>query len=158
MSPRAAELWLDELTDTAEVDREVIHAALTLELDIDSRVTITRTHANADRVQGLAIDADHSFTIGDHDASRMVLWSDAAPEQVEVIVPAGRLTIWNVWREAGAVQAWIGAAGIRRIELDNPACDFGVRLLAFDGHKGSTPDLEVDICINAANAVGTTDE
>ena len=150
MSLRASELWLDELVDAAEVDGEVIHAALTLDLDIDSNVTIVRRAATSARPQGVALDADQMFTIEEHEAQRMVLWSDAAPERVEFRVPAGRLSIWNVWRDDGAIHAWTGSAGMRRIELEDADADFGVRLVATDGHKGQSTDLEFDVLINGA--------
>lgn len=152
MSLRASDLWLEELADAAEVDGEIIHAALTVDLDIDSIVTIVRRQVSSTRPQGVAIDADHPMKVGDHTATRMVLWSDTAPDTVDIDVPAGRLTVWNVWRDDGAIQAWIGAAGMRRVELDGDeaGADFGVRLLATDGHDGSEIDLEFDVRISGA--------
>ena len=150
MTLSAAELWLDELAEAAEIDGDVVHAAVTVDLDIDSLVTITRRAATDARPQGIALDADEPMTIGETDGRRLVLWSDSAPETVVVRVPAGRLTVWNVWRDDGAVRAWTGAAGIRRIELDDADADFGVRLSASDGHPGSDADLEVDLLITGA--------
>ncbi|MEM9468453.1 MAG: hypothetical protein AAGA90_24000 [Actinomycetota bacterium] len=147
---RASELWLEESADAAEVDGEIVHAALTVDLDIDSQVTIVRRSASTDRPQGVALDADQPFTIADQTGTRMVLWSDTAPASVDVRVPAGRLTIWNVWRDDGAIHAWTGSAGIRRIELDDADADFGVRLVAHDGHGGQGAALEVDVLISGA--------
>lgn len=152
-----SDLWLDELTDTAEIDGDTIHAALTVDLDIDSVVTIVFREVNPDRPQGIALDADHACSIGDQRAARMVLWADTAPESVELHVPAGRLTIWNVWRHDGAVHAWTGAAGIRRVELDDADADFGVRLLASDGYDDTELDLEFDVTISGARRVDSAD-
>jgi hypothetical protein len=152
MNPRASELWLDERTDAAEVDGDVVHAALTVDLDIDSVVTVRRRRASDARPQGLGLEADEPFTIGEHTANRMVLWSDTAPDDVEVHVPAGRLSLWNVWRDDGAVHAWIGWAGIRRVELDDADADFGIRLLATDGHDDTDVDLDVEVLISGAGA------
>ena len=148
MSSRASDLWLEELTDAAEVDGEVVHAAVTIDLDIPSVVTVTRRFADDDRPQGVAIDTDAPMSVDDTESTSIVLWSDTAPETVDVFVPPGRMTIWNVWRDDGAVQAWIGHAGIRRIELDDADSDFGLRLVASDGHDDTDPDLEVEIRIN----------
>ena len=148
MSRLPAELWLDELAEAAEVGGEVVHAAVTIDLDIDSVVTLDRRRASADRPQGLAIDADRPFAIAGARTTRAVLWSDTAPDTVELRVAAGRLTVWNVWREDGAVHAWIGSAGIRRVELDDHDSDFALRLLASDGLGSDGPDLEIEMRID----------
>lgn len=151
----ASELWFEALTDAAEIDGDTIHAALTVDLDIDSVVTVAYRRVNPDRLQGIALDADHACTIADQHATRMVLWADTAPEVVEVHVPAGRLTIWNVWRDDGTMHAWTGAAGIRRVELDDAEADFGVRLLASDGYEDTDLDLEFDVTISGAGPSDT---
>ena len=54
----AAEQWLDELTEVAETDDgTVVFASVSLDLDIDSVITVRRRHASTDRAQGLALDA-----------------------------------------------------------------------------------------------------
>lgn len=144
----AADLWLDELTDAAELDGDVIHAAVTIDLDIDSIVTITRGLVGGERPQGIAVDADEPFLVAGERFSSVVLWSDTAPATVELRVGAGRLSIWNVWRTDGAIHAWTGSAGMRRLELDDHDSDFGIRLLARDGYDGDDVDLEFEVRIN----------
>lgn len=149
-TPSASEQWLVDLTDTAEIAGETVYAAVTLDLDIDSVVVIHRRHAGDERSQGLAIDTDRPFTIADRETSTAVLWSDTAPDTVELIASAGRLTLWNVWRHEGAVHAWIGDAGIRRVDVDDHDSDFALRLLATDGFGSASPTLEVEVQVNAA--------
>lgn len=151
MTPMASQQWLDGLTAAAEIEGEVVHAAVTLDLDIDSVVTIVRHHARDDRPQGIALDAEHPITIEDRRDTRLVLWSDTAPDRVQFHVPAGRLTIWNAWRDHGGVHAWIGAAGIRQVDLADTEADFGIGLLASDGYPGSDIDLKFDLFVSAAH-------
>lgn len=142
----AAERWMDEQSDVTEIDGELVHAAVTVDLDVDSIVRIRRLDADPDTRQGLVVDADAPLRVNGVDESRFVLWADVAPDEVEVHAPAGRLTFWNVWETDGAVHAWIGEAGIMLDELD----DGTTRLQASDGHGERTVDLEVEITIDAA--------
>lgn len=141
----AAELWVDEGTDVAEIDGEIVHAAVTVDLDVDSVVTVRRVEASSDRRQGLALDADTPMTINGIAKQRLVLWADSSPEEVVVEADAGRLTMWNVWETDGAVHAWVGAAGIV-LDTDD---DEITRLRASDGMGEFGVDLEVEITIAA---------
>lgn len=114
----AAERWIDEQTGSVDHDGDTVHAAVTVDLNVDSIVTVRRLHATDERPQGLALDADQSLMVGDVTNARMVLWSHSAPDEVEIVARAGRLTLWNVWEADGAVHAWVGAAGML---LDDPA-------------------------------------
>ena len=73
----------------------------------------------------------------------VVLWSDSAPESVVArFHPRGSeksmsLRIWNAWRDdAGAMQSWIGNAGILIDELPNKI----TVLKCSDGFDGPTFD------------------
>ena len=141
----AAELWIDEHADAVEIDGETVHAAVTVDLDVDSLVTIRRVGAGTDRRQGLALDADEPLTINGISKPQLVLWADSSPDEVVVEADAGRLTMWNVWEADGAVHAWVGAAGI---VLDT-GDDELTRLRASDGIGDFGVDLEVEITIAA---------
>lgn len=141
----AAELWIDEGADAVEIDGDVVHAAVTVDLDVDSIVTVRRISASSDRRQGLALDADEPLSINGIDKPRLVLWADSAPDEVEAEAAAGRLTLWNVWEADGAAHAWVGAAGIL-LDTDD---DEVTRLRASDGMGEFDVDLEVEITITA---------
>ena len=142
----AAERWIDEQTDVVDDDGDTVHAAVTVDLNVDSIVTVRWIHASDERPQGLALDADQPLMVGDMTNTRMVLWNHSAPDEVEIVARAGRLTLWNVWETDGAVHAWVGAAGML---LDEAAGDT-TRLRASDGFGDRTIDLEVEIRIRAA--------
>ena len=94
----AAERWIDEHTDVVDDDGDTVHAAVTVDLNVDSIVTVRWIHASDERPQGLALDADQPLMVGDMTNTRMVLWNHSAPDEVEIVARAGRLTLWNVWR------------------------------------------------------------
>ena len=108
----AAERWIDEHTDVVDDDGDTVHAAVTVDLNVDSIVTVRWIHASDERPQGLALDADQPLMVRDMTNTRMVLWNHSAPDEVEIVARAGRLTLWNVWETDGAVHAWVGAAGV----------------------------------------------
>ncbi|MEC7507196.1 MAG: hypothetical protein VX510_10350, partial [Actinomycetota bacterium] len=116
----AAERWIDEHTDVVDDDGDTVHAAVTVDLNVDSIVTVRWIHASDERPQGLALDADQPLMVSDMTNTRMVLWNHSAPDEVEIVARAGRLTLWNVWETDGAVHAWVGAAGML---LDEAAGD-----------------------------------
>ena len=141
MTPMASQQWLDGLTAAAEIEGEVVHAAVTLDLDIDSVVTVVRHHARDDRPQGIALDAEHPITIEDRRDTRLVLWSDTAPDRVQFHVPAGRLTIWNAWTTA----AFTPGSGLRSDKSISPTPKpTSVSGLAGDGYPQDI-DLEFDL-------------
>ena len=139
MTPAA--LWMQHRTHVAELDDDPVYAALTTELDTDTSLTITRTAAGT-RPQGLVLDTDRPCRVGDVEATTLVLWSDTAPAEVTVVVPAGRLTISHVWRDGEIVHAWTGWCGIRRT---HDTSDDRWHLVASDGHADLTTDLDVEI-------------
>lgn len=142
-----AELWLQHQTDVAELDGEPIYAAVSLEVDDPATLTITRRRANAERPQGLVLDADEPMTIGDRTASALILWSDTAPAEVAIAVAPGRISVSHAWRDGDIVHAWTGWAGI--IRHDDPDDPNTTRLAASDGHGSISADLEVDIRLTA---------
>ncbi len=138
-----AELWLQHQTDVAELNGELLHAAVRLEIDKPATLTIRRASANPERPQGLVLDSDEPLTIGDTTTPRLVLWSDTALAEVSLAVPPGRITFSHAWRDADIVHAWTGWAGI--VRHDDPDDPSHIRLTASDGHGSVTADLEVDI-------------
>ncbi|MFT5200849.1 MAG: hypothetical protein ACI9C1_000214 [Candidatus Aldehydirespiratoraceae bacterium] len=114
---------------------------ITLGTAADTTITVHRERSSDGAVQGLAFEAEHPLTIGDQEATRIVLWCDTAPETVQIVTgPAGPLYIWNVWRTASLIQAWEGDA---RIEVEDEGEDLGLR--CYDGLGHATPTLEARI-------------
>ena len=71
----AAERWIDEHTDVVDDDGDTVHAAVTVDLNVDSIVTVRWIHASDERPQGLALDADQPLMVSDMTNTRMVLWN-----------------------------------------------------------------------------------
>lgn len=111
------------------------------------RVSVHRSHASEARRQGLMIDADHELRLGDHTATRFILWADRAPEDVTMEVPEPtEIRVWNVWSDDGWTNDWIGWSAIQ-VEEDGDI----VTLRCNDGHAGSIlpfDDLVVDITLD----------
>lgn len=64
------------------------------------RFSVTFESAEARWRQGVWFAVDGELAVGDHSASQVVLWSDAAPEHVRVEVRTtgdGLLRFYNVW-------------------------------------------------------------
>jgi hypothetical protein len=101
--------------------------------------------AGAPRPQGLRLRARGGrMLVNGQDLEDVVLWADTAPPEVVVALrPAQSMTVraWNVWRDdRGAMQAWIGDAGM----LVEPG-----RLRCSDGYdRPSFTDLEVTLGLN----------
>lgn len=145
MTPTADHFTSEEV-DQLEVDGQLIHAAVTVELAATTTITITRRCATNARLQGIVLDSPGRLRIGATTAKRIVLWADTAPEVVEVEAPGGRLSIWNVWRDE-IEQAWVGWAGIRLTHDD----DGDLLLSCSDGHEpGTTTDIEVALNFDPA--------
>ena len=121
----AAERWIDEQTGSVDHDGDTVHAAVTVDLNVDSIVTVQRIHATGERPQGLALDADQPLMVGDVTNTRMVLWSHSAPDEVEIVARAGRLTLWNVWEADGAVHAWSAPRACSSTKPPGTPPDFG---------------------------------
>ena len=51
----AAERWIDEHTDVVDDDGDTVHAAVTVDLNVDSIVTVRWIHASDERPQGLCL-------------------------------------------------------------------------------------------------------
>lgn len=111
-----------------------------------STITVRRRSVNADRPQGLVLDADHDLEVNGVTAQRIVLWSDTAPTEVAITTTAaGTIRFWNVWRDDELVQAWQGGA---RIDVDDAGDDLG--LACHDGHRDRGVDLDVRISFDRA--------
>ena len=97
--------------------REVI-AVYRLAASTPMMLRIHRARAVASPRQAVRLTIEGGrFTVNGQELSRVVLWSDTAPREVEVAVrPEGRsalIKVWNSWEdEAGVMQSWIGDAGI----------------------------------------------
>lgn len=76
------------------------------------------------------------------EAAEIVLWSDRSPHRVEVLAPAGTLTVYNVWREARETFGMTGEAGIRAADL----AEGTVMIECSDGHPpAESVDLRVEL-------------
>lgn len=142
-----ADLWLRHKTHVAELDDEAVYAAITADLDTDMVVTIVR-RSSADRPQGLVIDTDQHSEIAGVEASSFVLWSDTAPAELDITIPAGRFTVSHVWRDGDITHGWTGWCGLRRLPEDGDQPDDESdrwHLVASDGHDGFSIDLDVVI-------------
>ena len=105
----------------------------------ESTITVSRESATTDRVQGLVLDADHPLVVGEVRSDRIVLWSDNAPDSMEVVTTeAGQIRIWNVWRDGDLIQAWQGHAVMF---VDDEGEDLG--LSCRDGHEDQGCSLKV---------------
>ena len=72
-----------------------------------TRIGVRRLGCTDDRPQGLVLEADHPLVAESTEASRLVLWSDTAPDLASVkTTAAGQLRIWHVWRDGDLIQAW----------------------------------------------------
>ncbi|GJM36745.1 MAG: hypothetical protein DHS20C19_01120 [Acidimicrobiales bacterium] len=109
-------------------------------------MTVTLARATDARAQGLVVDADHDLGVNDITAKRVVLWSDTAPDVVEIRTSdRGAVRFWNVWRDDELVQSW---QGVSRIEVDDDGEDLG--LACHDGHGDGGVDLEVRVSFDRA--------
>ncbi|MDW3217311.1 MAG: hypothetical protein R8F63_01750 [Acidimicrobiales bacterium] len=112
----------------------------------DCTMTVTRTASTDARPQGLVVDADHDLDVHGITAKRVVLWSDRAPEVVEIRTSEpGAVRFWNVWRENDLVQAWQGES---HIDVDDDGEDLG--LACHDGHGDRGVDLGVRVAFDRA--------
>jgi len=99
----------------------------------NTTIAVSRVAADSDRPQGLVLDADHPLEVGGAQATRIVLWSDTAPETTDVVTTeAGEIRLWNVWRDGDLIQSWLGAASMT---VDDHGDDLG--LSCRDGHGSS---------------------
>ncbi len=143
-----ADRFTEDDTDQFVVDGHDILAMVSIEVGDDATVRILRVAANEDRRQGVVIDADAPLHLGGAEATRIVLWADTAPDEVEVPSVSGTLRVWNTWETDGIAHAWIGWAGIRT-EGSTTDPD-GMMLRCTDGNApGDSVDLELRILVLA---------
>lgn len=134
-----ADRFTAEEVDELEIDGQVVRSVITLDLAQTTKVTVSRRLTSPHRTQGVVLDSSDRLLVGEVASKRLVLWSDTAPELVDVEASAGRLSVWNVWRDE-IDQAWVGWSGIRL----GPAEEAGIILRCSDGHPpGNTVDIEL---------------
>ncbi|MEM7142815.1 MAG: hypothetical protein AAF548_17460 [Actinomycetota bacterium] len=111
----------------------------------DTTITIRRLAATDAHVQGLVVDGDEALEVNGIRDTRIVLWADTSPDEVEIRTSAaGPVRFWNVWRDGDLIQSWQGEA---HIDIDDEGEDLELR--CHDGH-GAGPDLEVRIMFDRA--------
>ena len=80
--------------------------------------SVRRLGATNGRVQGLALKIKGGQIVVEGSGNgcpEIVLWSDTSPDalEIEVFSKGGNvLKIWNVWKSAFGMNAWVGNAGI----------------------------------------------
>lgn len=128
------------------VDGIVVHNIYRRDVSSGTRICVRRASVTDGAVQGLCLKVANGFLIVNGQRQEdIVLWSDTAPSNVEVICePRGSLgefRAWNCWRDSeGTMHAWTGDAGIVIEEIDGK-----VRLHCSAGNHPFTPsDLVVE--------------
>lgn len=140
-----ADHFIDTQKSCIEHDGELLHSIVEIPLVGPCSFTVTRVTAHSDRPEGLVLDAESSrLTVGNRSETRLTLWSDTAPERVEIeLTDEGPIVLraWNTWRDAGVEHAWVGWAAIRRRDHDGI-----VTLECNDGHPSTDfDDLVVEL-------------
>lgn len=80
--------------------------------------SVRRSGATNGRVQGLALKMTGGQIVVEGSGKgcpEIVLWSDTSPDavEIEVLSSGGNvLKIWNVWKSAFGMNAWVGNAGM----------------------------------------------
>ncbi|MFQ5557057.1 MAG: hypothetical protein ACE5GB_06065, partial [Acidimicrobiales bacterium] len=145
--PTFAERFLEGETTTIEHDGDTIHSVIELPVERGGRIQVERISTGSGRPQGVVLGIERGdLRVGDVTSRRITLWSDTAPERVEVVVAAKRPTIvraWNTWRDDEAAEsAWLGWAAMRSERID----DQTVRIACSDRFEPPDfTDLVVDI-------------
>ena len=138
-----AELFAEAEEPEIEVDGRRLSQVFRDDLTC-ARLRIDRIRATTSRRQGLVLDADVDLIVDGRGAPRLVLWSDSAPETVDIEVDGPtEIRVWNVWSDHGMTQAWVGWASIH-VETDDEV----TRLTCTDGHTHSADepaDLVVEL-------------
>ncbi len=115
---------------------------VSFELAAETVVFVSRGLHSDLRPQGLVLHHQSGLLVNDASATEVVLWSDRSPHSVEVLAPAGVLTVWNVWREGRETFGLIGEAGIATTDLFEGA----VMIECSDGHPpAESVDLRVEL-------------
>ncbi len=138
--------FLADQVDHIEIDGQTVHSAVVFELTEVTKITAKRVAHNGQRPEGLVLESSTPIEVAGVKAKRIALWSDTAPEVVELTASAGRLMIWNVWRDDEIEHAWVGWAGIRRTDHEDTPGEDRITLHCSDGHPPSGPvGIEVDL-------------
>jgi hypothetical protein len=154
MSEKLAERFQAAQGAPVEVDGQLAHMMYELPpvtAPVRLRVAL---RVDGERPQGLRLKARNGqVVVNDQALEDIVLWSDSAPPEVVVTLePAGTkpmsVRLWNTWRDQqGAMQAWIGDAGM----VVEEAGDGRVTLHCSDGFdRPSFEDLVVELAVEPA--------
>lgn len=89
-------------SDTIEYEGKLVHGGHYLDVPAGMDLRIRFFHAKQDRRQGLYVRVEKgTFEINRERGNIFILWSDAAPDSVEVInhsrAPGGRVYLYNAW-------------------------------------------------------------
>jgi hypothetical protein len=154
MSEKLAERFQAAQGAPVEVDGQLAHMMYELP-PVTSPVRLrVALRVDGERPQGLRVKARNGqVVVNDQALEDVVLWSDSAPpEVVATLEPAGSkpmsVRVWNTWRDQqGAMQAWIGDAGM----VVEEAGDGRVTLHCSDGFdRPSFEDLVVELAVEPA--------
>ena len=145
MTTPFADLFASAESTSIEIDGEVLHSVISVELDGPLELEVVRVRCRSDRPEGIVIDGgDRPLRVGSVESPRITLWSDTAPGTVTVsITEPGPLSlrVWNTWRDDGVAHAWVGWAAMKRSD------EGGVTTVSCrDGHAdGDFEDLVVEL-------------
>ncbi len=112
-----SEIFAEQQTNQIDLDGP-LYSLFELPNDA-SELTIRFVSVRSRLPQGLRLRArGGAMTVGSTTTDDLVLWTDTAPDTVQVKVAwksrGGRsLRVWNAWRVKGVTQAWLGNAGMR---------------------------------------------
>lgn len=150
MPRRLSEHFRESRGAPIEVDGNVVHMmheVAPIEGRTDLRIQL---QASSTRLQAARLKARGGrLRVNDELLEDVVLWSDTAPATVMVtLVPDDdrrpmSLRVWNAWRDAaGAMQAWIGDAGL----IVEKEADGVIVLRCSDGYDAADfDDLEIKL-------------
>jgi hypothetical protein len=111
------------------------------------RVRVTWRSARPLPVQGIRMKVQGGKLAmeGQGDLSDIVLWRDTAPDETVFVCHAKKpaeLRIWNCWRDdRGVMQAWVGNAAMRVVELGRNS----VAVACNSRQEVTFSDLEFDV-------------
>lgn len=118
MNKSLGERFRESRGQPIQLDDKTVYGIYRRNISGKQPLEIRFRHTSEDPVQGLRMKLDKgSLVVNGQELKDVVLWADTSPETVSIeCQPAGRggeLKIWNAWRDdTGAMQAWIGNAGI----------------------------------------------
>ena len=119
MAEKLADVFQQAQAPSITWEGRVVHSMFELPpARHDATLRVTFESTTKDRPEGLRLKVrGGAAQIDGQDLDDVVLWSDSAPPVVDVPIRADErgavLRVWNCWHDpAGAMQAWIGNAGM----------------------------------------------